>query len=380
MRNQRLFRAQPKTRAATTPHIPQSIPQIPNLQRLIGNAATLRLLNQSIQRQEDYYGMLVDELPTSDPDAPPPAIPKVDLRPWDHGQAFQIDWDRQHEEIAGLQGDQTMREAFEIHLFDQLAERLPDVFTECTTHAEAERLIQEKILEADAAGNPEEAERLQREWNISLQFAVVKTLNVEESARYKRTGKPTYCNIYAYDVISALGGYLPRVWWNDDVIDRIRQGENVPAIYPPNKNSPGTIHEVNANELTRWFAEFGGEFGWEKAANMTEAQDAANNGELAIIVAANKNPDASGHITVVMPETEDVTAKRDEQGNVIVPTQSEAGANNREHAVGNEWWKKDDLMNGAAYIFRGERNSQLLSPEECIPDGVIGEIPGMKYD
>lgn len=374
MSDRKLLQAQPKAPAASTqPHTLQNIPQIPNLQRLIGNAATLRLLNQTAQRQEDET--LVDEPPTSDPNAPAPDVPQVDLRGWDRGRAFQVDWDTHHREIAGIEADQTLREAFELHLFDQLSQRLPDVFTECTTHAEAEQLIQEKITEADSAGNPDEAERLEREWNISLQFAVVETLNVENSDRYEaEPGRgPTYCNIYAYDVVSALGGYLPRVWWTDDAIRRIRQGETVEPVYDD------TILEMNANALTQWFADFGADFGWERAADMTEAQNTANDGELGIIVAANEDPDASGHITVLMPETAETTATRDEQGNVLVPTQSQAGRNNVEHGVGSAWWENGHV-NGAAYIFRGERNSQLLSPEESVPaDGVIGRVPGMRY-
>jgi hypothetical protein len=339
------------------------------LQRTVGNQAVIRrLMPHSVQRQE------ADEPPTSDPDAPPAAIPQVDMAPRKNNRAHQIDWDKQHEEIAGLTGDQTMREKFELNLFEELAQRLPDVFTETATHADAERLIQERILDADAAGNPEEAERLEREWNISLQFAVVKTLDVENSDRYEPVeGGPTYCNIYAYDVVSALGGYLPRVWWNDDVIERIRNGETVDPIYGK------TIHEMNANALTQWFIDFGPDFGWERADDMTAAQDAANGGELAIIVAANQNPKKSGHITVVMPETQGTEgvpgteATRDAEGNVTIPTQSQAGRNNLEYGTtASEWWENGHV-DGGAYIFRGERNSQLLSPEQSIPaDGAIG--------
>ena len=380
--HQMLPKPQSKTPAPTSPQITQNNPPIMNLQRVIGNAATLRLLNsQTVQRQEAET--LVDEPPTSDPDAPPPAIPQVDLAPHNRGRAFQLDWESHHREIAGIQADQTLREAFELHLFEQLAQRLSDVFTESTTHADAERLIEERITEADAAGDAEEAERLQREWNISLQFAVVETLNVENSDRYEpEPGGPTYCNIYAYDVISALGGYLPRVWWNDDVIERIRNGEVVEPVYGE------TIHEMNANALTQWFIDYGAEFGWEQAGDMTEAQNAANNGELGIIVAANENPRRSGHITVIMPETlaeagtpgtPGTEATRDEEGNVLVPTQSQAGRNNMEYGTTARQWWQEGHVDGGAYIFRGERHSQLLSPEQSIPeDGMIGRVPGMR--
>jgi hypothetical protein len=37
------------------------------------------------------------------------------------------------------------------------------------------------------------------------QYAVVETLNVEDSGRYAPGGGSTYCNIYAHDVAHALG-------------------------------------------------------------------------------------------------------------------------------------------------------------------------------
>lgn len=361
---------------ARVPHLRYSTePPFAVLQRVAGNAAVARLL----QRQATPTTTETPP-PATDAAAPAAPLPQVDMAPRDRGRAFQMDWDRHHTEIAGIQANETLRQAFELHLFEQLDRRLPDVFNQCTSHAEAERLLRERIQAAQNTFDDDEAERLEREWNIALQFAVVETLDVEHSARYAPVeGGPTYCNIYAYDVIAALGGYLPRVWWNDDVIPRIRAGEAVEAVYGE------TIHEMNANALTRWFMDYGADFGWEAASDMTEAQEAANNGELAIIVAANANPRRSGHITVVMAETAATTdsagteATRNEAGEVIIPTQSQAGRTNLQYGTTRSSWWERGHVNGGAYIFRGARHSQLLAPEQSLmPDGVIGRLPGRR--
>jgi hypothetical protein len=332
-------------------------------QQSIGNQAALRHLNQqgstAIQRQT-----VTTEQPAQTT-TEPAAIPQADLGERSSGRAYALDWDSRHREIDGLLRNETLRQRFTLNLFTELSNRLPDVITASTSYAEAERQIRRRIAEANAERQPDEAQRIEREWNKSLQFAVVRTLNVENSDRYQPVPRgPTYCNIYTYDVVTALGGYLPRVWWNDDVIPRLRRGETVAVEYAT------TVHEMNANALTDWFANFGADFGWVRAADMTAAQTAANNGELTIIVAANENRRRSGHITVVMPETPAVngaggtTAARDQQNNVTIPTQSQAGRTNFEYGRGRSQWWQEGHEDGGAYIFRGARRSQLLSPED----------------
>ncbi len=348
---------------------PQPVPFEPNeyallrLQRTVGNAAIQRWL----QRQDAV------EMTEAPDETSLTEVPQVDMSGRRSGRAYQMDWDSVHREIDGLQGS-TLREAFLLHLFERLAQFLPDTFIACTSYEEVQQILDTAIAEAEAAGDFAEAERLQRQFNIAAQFAVVDTLDVEDSARYEPVeGGPTYCNIYAYDVISALGGYLPRVWWNDDVLPRIQAGEQVEPIYGE------TIHEMNANALTVWFDEWGAYFGWDLAGDMTEAQQAANNGELSIIVAANKNPKRSGHITVVMPETPGHEATSNEAGEVVVPMQSQAGRNNLEYGTTGEWWSNSSHVDGAAYIYRGERRSELLTPELATPDNAVtGRVPARR--
>ena len=48
-------------------------------------------------------------------------------------------------------------------------------------------------------------------------YAVVETLDVESNSRFQPTANSTYCNIYAYDVVQAMGGYIPRIWWSKTI-------------------------------------------------------------------------------------------------------------------------------------------------------------------
>src|SRR5690606_23905876 len=72
-----------------------------------------------------------------------------------------------------------------------------------------------RIKEVDAAGQFEQANQMRADLARANQYAIVETLRVERSPRYQAEPGKTFCNIYAYDVVTALGGYLPRVWWMD---------------------------------------------------------------------------------------------------------------------------------------------------------------------
>lgn len=155
---------------------------------------------------------------------------------------------------------------------------------------------------------------------------IIQWLNVEKSKRYKRTKISTFCNIYAFDFAFLMGAYLPRVWWSERAIANqdfaIDYGE--------------TVFELNANSLWDWFPHYGSQFGWNEVKSTTEAQQRANNGECVIMVAANKNRKSSGHIVVVVPETDKFKAVGG-QGLIVYPLQSQAGAINKMYFA-NKWW------------------------------------------
>jgi len=136
----------------------------------------------------------------------------------------------------------------------------------------------------------------------------------------KRDGK-TFCNIYIHDYCHLAGVYLPRVWWNDDALAKIKAHQTVvPKLGP-------TVHEVVVNELVGWLGKFAPGFGWRRTESLTALQDAANAGAVAIIAAQHKVASRHGHIVAIAPETQAHRALR--TGNdVTTPLQSQAGAEN----------------------------------------------------
>lgn len=157
-------------------------------------------------------------------------------------------------------------------------------------------------------------------------------LNVEQSLRYRAGGGSTYCNIYAYDFCFLNGVYLPRVWWTTGAILRLSNNENVPVLYGD------TVLERNANSLFDWFVNWSNRFGWERVNTFSALQERANLGEICILVAKRRDLNRSGHIVAVVPEDDIRKAKRDSNGAVIVPLQSQAGASNNKYFSGNKWW------------------------------------------
>ena len=176
---------------------------------------------------------------------------------------------------------------------------------------------------------------------------IIDFLDVEKSARYQRTKTSTFCNIYAHDYARALGAYVPRVWWDSKALKRISEGEDVKEIYPRN-GVPGTILEMNANQLYDWFREYSGNFGWCKIESNTEAQKLADSGKCVIIVGANLNRRLSGHIAAIVPQTDKHKAKGSaEIGSdftVTVPLQSQAGGTNWKYRA-FDWRKGHELLN-----------------------------------
>lgn len=161
---------------------------------------------------------------------------------------------------------------------------------------------------------------------------IVDWLNVERSKRYlpKPLEKKTFCNIYAYDYAYLAGVFLPRVWWTSRAIVDLTSGRNVPILYDD------TVNELNANSIFNWFAEFGTDFGWKRVFDLTELQDAANQGQVCIISGQRENLNKPGHICAVVPEIDSHKASR--QGTkVIMPLQSQAGARNFSRHV-DDWW------------------------------------------
>lgn len=185
---------------------------------------------------------------------------------------------------------------------------------------------------------------------------VVAYLNVRRSERYRASGASTYCNIYAHDYCTAMGVYLPRVWWTPDALEKFQAGETVAPVYAK------TLVELNANALYDWLHRWGLSYGWEKG-TFTEVQHHVNNGAVGVLCAARKDAARPGHIAVVVPETAKhgkamwkvptkmlpggsrAEAERMEP-ECTAPLQCQAGAVNREYWTGAGWWEAVGLYRG----------------------------------
>ena len=115
--------------------------------------------------------------------------------------------------------------------------------------------------------------------------AIIDQFNVEIAGRYVPRDGYTYCNIFLWDVTSALGCEIPH-YVNPDT------GE--PMTYP---NVTGSM-ELNSNRTLDWLLSKGSEFGWREV-SAEEAQNAANQGLPAVSIW--KNPGDVGHVQVVCP-------------------------------------------------------------------------------
>lgn len=166
--------------------------------------------------------------------------------------------------------------------------------------------------------------------------AIVDYLDVANPAhlRYQPRGGTTYCNIYATDFAYLCGVYLPRVWWTDHALLRLREGEKVAVEYGR------SVRELNANSLYDWLEDFGPAFGWQREVELTALQAAANAGEVCVIVARRVDLNRPGHITAVVPETDAAKAVRSAANEVLRPLESQAGTRNVLRApAANAWWQ-----------------------------------------
>lgn len=168
--------------------------------------------------------------------------------------------------------------------------------------------------------------------NVDSLGAILRFLDVERSRRYQRTPSATFCNIYAYDYCHLAGTYLPRVWWTARAIARLLAGESVTAAYG------STLLEQTANQLFDWLNEWGDEFGWVRAFDLSLLQERVNEGTVGIVCAQRKVLSISGHITVVIPEVAPASALR-AGSRVTAPLQSQAGSRNRQRFA-EDWWVK----------------------------------------
>ena len=130
-------------------------------------------------------------------------------------------------------------------------------------------------------------------------------LDVEHSRRYRPVPDgPTFCNVYAHDYCYLANVYLPRVWWNPAALADLLAEKKVSA-------TTRTVHELRANDIFNWLDQFGTSFGWQREVDATALQDAANDGEVCLIIAQRRELERPGHVTMVVAETDDHRATRE---------------------------------------------------------------------
>ena len=137
--------------------------------------------------------------------------------------------------------------------------------------------------------------------------AVIDQFDIENNPRYASRNGNTYCNIYGWDVTSAMNAEIPH--WVD--------ANGVPCA----PNAKGA-HELNANLVVKWLKDNGKDYGWYEVKTMEEAQLAADMGKPTVVVwynnqnkdgvMDNKNPwshdwDLPGHIAVVCPIVDNIS-------------------------------------------------------------------------
>lgn len=173
---------------------------------------------------------------------------------------------------------------------------------------------------------------------------LIDKLDVATNVRYQRTIEDTYCNVYSYDYCHFCKVYLPTVWWTDESLEKVLEGEVVDAVFEQ------TVDRIYSSAIHDWFLEWGANFGWERMFTAEEIQNKVNvNGGVGIICAKRKEKGLSGHIVPVVPETDLHRAYR-ENGKVVYPLQSQAGKENYNYfsEVRKDWWN-DELY--SSYVF-----------------------------
>ena len=176
---------------------------------------------------------------------------------------------------------------------------------------------------------------------------IIDWLNVDKQThkRYQPGEGKTFCNIYAHDFCHLAGVYLPRVWWTQRAIEKLARNEVVQPLLG------STIEEIRANSIFGWLRDFGERFGWRQTGELTKLQNAANLGGIGLIIAKRIEEGKSGHVTIVVPELDNTKAKRNENGNVVAPLQSQAGSVNFKIGVGKkDWWLGAQFQDHAFWI------------------------------
>lgn len=135
---------------------------------------------------------------------------------------------------------------------------------------------------------------------------VMEAFQVESNARYQPRNGDTWCNIYVWDVTTAMGCEIPH-YYNRFTGAPMTQEECV--------KKPGSYYEMSASRMTKWLETYGEQYGWV-ACDEATAINSANEGMPTVAVGTN-----TGHVAMVAPQNEGETG-------VMI---SQAGGSNFNH-------------------------------------------------
>lgn len=161
--------------------------------------------------------------------------------------------------------------------------------------------------------------------------AVIDQFDVVNSERY-RPGRnnTTYCNIFVWDVTSALGCEIPHY------VDSLT-GE--PRTYPDITGA----YELDANGVYDWLLDHGQEYGWREV-TAEEAQNSANEGYPVVAAMSKKSTNGVGHVQIVCP-SEDGT-----YNSTLGPTVAQAGSTNTNYSYQIYRYTTADLKNVRYFV------------------------------
>lgn len=210
----------------------------------------------------------------------------------------------------------------------------------------AKRTQPANALSLNETGQPSRTGETAEERRASI-AAILDWLAVDKPAhvRYQPHDGLTFCNIYTHDYCHLAGCYLPRVWWSSKAIRDLAQGRTV----EPRLGM--TVDEQRANDLFRWLRDFGMDFGWRRTGTLTKLQTEVNQGAIGLIVARRVIDGKSGHIVAVVPEIGENRARRNADGEVIAPLQSQAGVTNFRFGTSKvDWWRDEKFAEFAFWL------------------------------
>ena len=108
---------------------------------------------------------------------------------------------------------------------------------------------------------------------------------------------------------------------------------------------------MRANDLFRWLRDFGPRFGWRQTGTLTKLQQEANQGAIGLIVARRKEDGRSGHIVVVVPETDDRAREAQCRRRGDRAAAEPGGRENFRYGTGRQnWWKGEQFAESAFWL------------------------------